>query len=165
MERNCGKCHLCCKLMIIPELGKRDNVWCEHCEIGRGCKIYADRPQLCRDFFCYYIENHTMDDRWNPARAHFLLRSDDNRMVVQVDPQRPDAWKHEPYHAALRKHARTAYPRGAQIFVKIGDQAIAILPDRDVDLGIVTGTDRVGCTPEFTPTGVRWNAMKIAKAP
>jgi hypothetical protein len=161
-RRNCGKCNLCCKLLAIPELTKSDNVWCEHCEIGRGCNIYASRPQVCRSFDCRYIVDPTLSDEWNPAEAHFLLRAYENKLIVQVDPKRPDAWKKKLYHAGLRQHARAVYPRGGQIFIKIGARTIALLPDREVDLGICTEGVRIAITPEFTATGVRWNAARIS---
>jgi hypothetical protein len=163
-ERVCGKCNLCCKILIIPALGKPDNVWCEHCEIGKGCRIYPDRPAMCRDFKCGYLRDPSLGEEWYPAKCHFVLRSDNNQLVVQVDHQRPDAWKREPYHAAFQTMARNLYPRGGQIIVKVGARAIVVLPDRDVDLGLCEEGDRFTCTPEFTPSGVRWNAAKIAKA-
>ena len=54
--RECGDCNMCCKL---PEINyfkekKESYKWCNHCEIGVGCKIYSDRPQGCKDFFCMW---------------------------------------------------------------------------------------------------------------
>jgi len=160
-EKSCGKCNLCCKLMIIPELEKPDNVWCTHCEIGKGCRIYDTRPQMCREFNCRYITDPTLGEEWHPARAHFVLRASGNILILQVDPQRPEAFKRAPYHAALRKHAATVYPKGGQIIAKIADRAIAILPDRDIDLGLCDESDRVKTTQQFTPQGIRWNVEKV----
>lgn len=50
--RLCGSCTACCKTHPIRELHKRPNTWCVHCAIGKGCRIYADRPVGCRDFLC-----------------------------------------------------------------------------------------------------------------
>lgn len=161
-DKQCGKCNLCCKLMIIPELEKPDNVWCTHCDIGTGCRIYDARPQMCRDFRCHYLTDDVLGEEWNPARSHFVLRSDGNMLIVQVDPHRPDAWKRPPYYVALHKHAANIYRKGGQIVARIGDQAVAILPDRDVDLGLCSEEDRVVTTPQFTPQGVRWTAQKLS---
>lgn len=160
-EKQCGKCNLCCKLMVIPDLDKPNNVWCTHCEIGKGCRIYETRPQMCRDFYCHYIMDRALGDDWHPARTHFVLRADDKVLIVQVDPQRPDAWKRAPYHAALRKHANKVYAAGGEIIVRIGDHGIAILPDRDVDLGHCGENDRVMTRQRFTPQGPRWEIKKV----
>ena len=162
--RSCGKCHLCCKILIIPELEKPENVWCAHCEIGKGCRIYPDRPAQCRDFNCRYIYDPSLGEEWNPIRSHMVLRTEGTLLVVQVDHQRPDAWKREPYHAMLREFARRLYPRGNQIIVKIGARAVVVLPDRDVDMGICAPGDGFNCTSEFTPSGVRWNAVRVPRA-
>lgn len=161
--RSCGKCNLCCKLMIIPELNKSGNVWCQHCDVGRGCSIYADRPQTCQTFFCRYLTDPTLNEEWHPLRAHFLLRRENNFLVVQTDPQRPDAWKREPYRSALHNHARALYPRGARIIVKIGERAIVILPDDEVDFGIPGPDDRMVFSTQPTASGLRWTVKKVHK--
>jgi hypothetical protein len=155
--RTCGTCNLCCKIVEVTALNKPANVWCEHCDVGRGCRIYEQRSAICREFFCRYMRDPSLDARWNPATAHFLLRAENaGTLVIQVDPQRPEAWKREPYHSTLRERAKIVYPSGGMMFVKIGERALLILPDRDEDLGICSAQDRVAVRPSFTPTGVRW---------
>jgi hypothetical protein len=145
--------------MAIPEISKPDNAWCGHCEIGKGCSIYEQRPQMCRDFFCLYISDPTLDERWNPLNAHFVLRAHEKCIFVQVDPQRPDAWKHEPYYSALRNCARAIYPSGMLIYVKIGDRTIMLTPECDVDLASGDSSEGVTIRPIFAPSGVRWEAV------
>jgi len=57
-EKECGDCHLCCKL---PQLNDLDNnmikpsySWCKNCTIGKGCDIYETRPDNCKGFKCLY---------------------------------------------------------------------------------------------------------------
>ncbi len=158
--RSCGKCNLCCKITEVAALNKPFNVWCEHCDVGRGCRIYEERAPICREFFCRYMRDASLDERWNPANAHFLLRAADaGTLVIQVDPQRPDAWKREPYYSMLKQRTQIVYPQGGKIFVKIGHRTILMLPDRDADLGICGPDDRIAVRPSFTPTGVRWEVM------
>ena len=45
--RECGDCNLCCKLPYIKNF-KPQYKWCNHCDIGVGCKIYEKRPELCK---------------------------------------------------------------------------------------------------------------------
>lgn len=45
---------MCCKAPGIPEIGKPADQWCQHCDKGEGCRIYDQRPQPCRDFYCLW---------------------------------------------------------------------------------------------------------------
>jgi hypothetical protein len=65
------------------------------------------------------------------------------RLAVHVDPARPDAWQAAPYHADLRHWAAAAEKMGFQVYVAIGRRIVAILPHKDVDLGVFGETDRL----------------------
>jgi hypothetical protein len=67
--RTCGGCTLCCKLPRIAEVEKPRDVWCRHCDIGRGCKIYATRPKVCRDFECWWLTHEEMPEDLRPDRV------------------------------------------------------------------------------------------------
>lgn len=53
--RTCGGCTACCKTHAVHELPKKAGVWCTHCDIGKGCKIYEGRPRGCADFQCGWL--------------------------------------------------------------------------------------------------------------
>ncbi len=90
--RECGECTLCCKLARVPELRKRTNTWCDHCAIGEGCRIYADRPQSCRTFRCWWLDHPEMPDELRPDRVHmYAVGQDDSSVLsVHVDPEFPE---------------------------------------------------------------------------
>ena len=48
MAQQCGECNECCRVLEIKEVESKPNEMCQHCD--KGCKIYKDRPQGCRDF-------------------------------------------------------------------------------------------------------------------
>jgi hypothetical protein len=85
------------------------------------------------------------------------------RFAVHVDTSQPDAWRRAPYHALLREYATRLTPRGSQVVVYIGDRCIAVLPDRDVDLGICKGEYELRYISRSTSTGVHWDVSKEAK--
>ena len=62
--RNCSGCGLCCTLLRIEELDKPPMIACSHCEAGGGCRIYAQRPTECRQFYCGYLLDAKLDERW-----------------------------------------------------------------------------------------------------
>ena len=54
-EEECIKCGLCCWFDPDTITGNKDALikkdgFCLHYEKGKGCKIYKDRPQACRDY-------------------------------------------------------------------------------------------------------------------
>lgn len=97
--RDCDGCTICCKVMKIRELEKPGNIWCAHCVIGSGCKIYAERPESCREYECLWLKTQRLDRPLAPE-----LRPDKSKVVIgtlnageevvlYVTPDRPDAWK------------------------------------------------------------------------
>ena len=142
-SRSCGTCTLCCKVLSITELRKPQGSWCTHCKPGRGCTIYFNRPTECKAFYCGYLTQRELDDEWKPDRSKIVLVAelDGNRIVAHVDPQRPEAWRRDPFYSQLKLWAEAAVPYRGQIAACVGRHMYMVLPDRDVDLGVVADDD------------------------
>ena len=81
MVRKCGDCNLCCKLPNIhtPKNFKKDYTWCKHCEIGVGCKIYSDRPKMCKDFVCAWLLGLTPEElKPNKVGFYIIVETDES---------------------------------------------------------------------------------------
>jgi hypothetical protein len=138
--RGCKDCTLCCKLLGIAALEKPRATWCTHCDVKAGCKIHGAHPAECKDFYCGYLTNAALDERWAPTRSKMVLAYDEvhaPRLSVHVDPARPDAWRKEPYYSQIKRWAVAAAAQRGQVIVWQGRSTIAVLPDRDKDLGEV----------------------------
>jgi len=137
--RSCTGCTMCCKLLRIEALDKPRLQWCTHCNIGVGCKIYEDRPTECRTFNCGYLTEAHIGDHWKPAKSRMVisLATSANRMVVYVDPDRPDAWRREPYYSDIKSWARAALKNQGQVVVSQGFDMIVVTPDGETNLGPV----------------------------
>jgi hypothetical protein len=149
----------------VKALNKPPGVWCAHCKPGSGCAIYSERPRECGDFLCDYLTNPGLGEEWKPSHSKIVVASelDHNRIAVHVDPQRPDAWKQEPYYSRLKQWAAAAVPHHGQVLACVGGRTYIVFPDRDVDLGVV-GEDELILTRErATPLGVRLDASRIHK--
>jgi hypothetical protein len=72
--RACGGCVVCCITPILddPEIQKAAGVRCRHCS-GSACKIYENRPQPCRGFFCGWRLHSGLGDEWRPDRSGVLI--------------------------------------------------------------------------------------------
>jgi hypothetical protein len=133
---------MCCKLMGVKAIDKAPHVWCGHFRKGAGCGIYDQRPRACADFSCYWLRSPNLDDRWRPDRARFVLHreNDGQALVVEVDPASPDAWRRAPFYDTFKAWAARGAPRGLTLNVLVGRRGYEILPDRDVDYGLVRET-------------------------
>ncbi len=74
--RECGPCTACCVHLLIqsPEFTKLQGVVCTNCDVGHGCKIYATRPQACRDFLCAWRLMPQFDEHWRPDKSGVIVK-------------------------------------------------------------------------------------------
>ena len=137
--RECRACTLCCKVMRVEELNKPKSQWCAHCAPGKGCQIYETRPFECRGFFCGYRQWKELGEHWDPAQSKMMVTPELNgaRIAVHVDPGHPGAWRKEPYYSEIGKMAAAAVERSHHVMVVIGQRAIVIFPNNEIDLGHV----------------------------
>ena len=136
---------LCCKVMHVPELEKPGDIMCSHAQVGKGCTIHENRPLSCRQFFCGWRLDPSIDALWKPDICRFVLRfsSRYSALVLMVDPARPLAWRRQPYHRRLREWAARAFDENKRIVVMVGSEATVVLPDRDVPLGVLAADDEI----------------------
>ncbi len=164
--RSCGSCTLCCKVMAIEALNKPVGQWCQHCTPGTGCKIYESRPSECRVFNCAYLVSPHIGEEWKPERSKIVLVIDEAglRMSAYVDSQRPNAWKSEPYYSQLKQWSRNSLAKGGQVVASVNRHAYLIMPNEDIDLGILAEDDVVEITGERDVAGTRFTAHNIRKS-
>lgn len=161
--RSCQGCTMCCKLMEVGAVEKPRGTWCRHCDQKSGCGIYEARPDACRIFYCGYLRIPMLDDRWKPSKAKLLVNyeSSSNRIVIHVDPQRPGAWREEPFHSQIKRWASAIARDGGMLVVWTGATAIAVLPGREKDLGHVRDDQLFLRTATRTPTGTVLDVIVI----
>jgi hypothetical protein len=74
-ERSCGECTACCTVLAVDELRKPMRWACEHL-VRHGCRIYAARPQGCRDFDCHWLRGEIAgDESLRPDRLGVIFDS------------------------------------------------------------------------------------------
>ncbi len=146
MERSCGSCSLCCKLLSIEGVEDRPGwTWCRHCRPGKGgCTIYDHRPQACRNFVCGWLSgalDTVLDpERWHPAKARMMITAEavgpEVHVVIQVDPSFPDRWREQPYREDIRSLA-ASIPDSQRLFVRVKYRLIEIRATGELDHGEV----------------------------
>ena len=131
--------------MGIHALNKPRNVWCDHAMPKRGCAIYAERPQECRDFACTWLLDENLGPEWKPDKCKMVLVSEEEkkRTMVYVDASHPDAWKKQPYLARLTALMQAGLPLGRLVFIDVGGKVSLMLPDRLEELGVLGRDDEV----------------------
>ena len=84
----CGPCTLCCKVMGVKDVTPAGE-WCQHAKKSRGCAIYDDRPQPCRDFQCLWVMGQFGEGavELRPDRLHAVVTrtKDGTNIVVYED--------------------------------------------------------------------------------
>lgn len=146
MERSCGSCSLCCKLLSIEGLEDRPGwTWCRHCRPGKGgCSIYDGRPDACRNFVCGWLSgglDAVLDSqRWYPAKARMMITAEavgrEVHVVIQVDPSFPDRWRESPYREDIQALA-ASIPEFQRLFVRVKYRLIEIRETGEFDHGDV----------------------------
>lgn len=117
-SRACGTCSQCCKTLGIDELKKPPSLWCPHCEIKKGCKIYDDRPPTCRSFRCLWLDDPRLPDSMRPDKTKVVMSVDrkNKRLQVNVDPDRPFAWQ----DGLIGAYLRIVKASGVNILIVVG---------------------------------------------
>jgi hypothetical protein len=164
--RSCGTCMLCCKVFRIEEAGTEAGEWCQHCVPGKGCKIYETRPEPCRVFFCQWMFQPGLGPEWKPEKSKIVLSVELNgaRLAGHVDTNTPGAWRRSPYYEVLKRWSAEGLKQQRQISVWIGQRCIVILPDREIDLGVVGPGEMVMSTAKQTANGTEYGAVKLSRA-
>ena len=98
---NCDGGTVCCKFMAVDEIEKPGHKWCQHCDIGIGCRIYEDRPESCRVYECLWLKTQKLDNpipleiRPDKYRVVIGTANDGEDLILYVSQDQPDAWKRE----------------------------------------------------------------------
>jgi len=162
--RACGSCMQCCKLPAIAELAKPSAKWCVNARPGNGCAIYADRPPVCRKFYCDWMLNPKLGPEWKPDKAKFLIGTAANGAVsVLVDPAAPAAWRAAPYYDALKVFASRLVERGDVLTIHAGRRMTVVLPDRDEEIGPVPDDHVLVVRQRLVDGKLRYEAVVEAK--
>lgn len=142
--RSCGTCSLCCKVLAIRELDKPTGVWCPNVRKGSGCGIYADRPSVCRDSDCLWLQSpdDAVPEEFKPERVRAVLwgnKADESSIIVHADPGYPTAFREGAFGAWLLSRER-----GLKIIVVCGDVVWTRLGKSWVRCKVVKHGDDIG---------------------
>jgi hypothetical protein len=146
---------MCCKIPIIPELNKPYNTWCTHCGNHASCSIYDTRPQRCRDFMCHFLTSD-LSEAWRPSKCRMILSAREDRLVIMVDPARPDSWRKEPHASLIHRWAGQT-----QVHVMVGSSTFVVFPDHVDDVGEVTDEHKIVTITEPIANGMRQRAIRV----
>ena len=134
--RPCGECSLCCKVLRINALDKAAGQWCGHFKKGVGCSIHALSPTECQRFQCFWTISSVLGPEWRPDRSKLVMWSNvEGRVIVDVDPSAPSAWRKEPYYSTLKAWADRDRPMKLEVLVRSAGRLWVIFPETDIDLG------------------------------
>jgi hypothetical protein len=142
IQRECGDCQLCCKLLPVRELQKKANTRCTHQQHGKGCAVYRKPgfPPSCALWNCRWLVNDDTAALRRPDRVHYVVdmlpdfitidpdegeRYNIECIQVWVDPDYPDAHR----DPALRAYLSRRGEEGKVALIRWGSyKAITLFP-------------------------------------
>ena len=144
MDRQCGSCSMCCKVLHIAEFDKPANRWCEHIARGGGCGIYETRFETCRGYKCQWLLDDSLGPEWQPHRSKFIMHKVDGKvgLWVNVDRSSPMAWRNEPFYSQLKAWSQAARDGSGYVAVCVGERTYVLFPEENLTVpGIPSDAD------------------------
>jgi hypothetical protein len=138
--RACGSCSLCCKLLAVPEFDKPANVWCQHAAPeGRGCAIYATRPDGCRRFKCNWLTDLALSDAWKPNASKIIVSrtAGGGGLRVSVYPEAKDAWRGEPFYSQIKQWSQATAVGTGYVALFIGEKCFVVFPEEELEVSYI----------------------------
>ena len=71
----------------------------------KGCNIYGQRSNSCREFNCLYILDLDFPESWKPNKSKMVVVREDGAITIHVDPNMPSIWRDAPYYVSFKKWA------------------------------------------------------------
>jgi Fe-S-cluster containining protein len=131
--RPCGDCQLCCKLFPVPLLDKPAGSWCRYSCSG-GCAIHGSRPEICRQYDCYWREHDELREECRPDRIGVVVTESGNVSVGRHSI---------PVVTFQEDFARAANgPEAAAMLARFVQQGFAVLVIHGPDARTVFDRDR-----------------------
>lgn len=159
----CGDCTLCCKVYEIEDFEKKPGTVCHHVRPEGGCGVWGLHPKICQEFKCLWLKHDDMNGQWRPDHAGFVLRLEPNgtTLAVDVDHDRPDAWRLEPYYSQLKLWSEVMPKNEGLVLVYAPEGLYVITPMEDLFLKAPKRGDILETGMEETLFGVRPYARVI----
>jgi hypothetical protein len=153
----CGDCTLCCKVYEIEDFEKKPGTVCHHVRPEGGCGVWGLHPKICQEFKCLWLKHDDMNGQWRPDHAGFVLRLEPNgtTLAVDVDHDRPDAWRREPYYSQLKLWSEVMPKNEGLVLVYAPEGLYVITPMEDLFLKAPKRGDILETGMEETLFGIR----------
>jgi hypothetical protein len=82
----CGECTLCCKLLETHDIKTERGEICPYCS-EKGCLIYHDRPNECREYKCMWLQMDAVGIEMRPDKSHIIFdKISDTTICAIHDP-------------------------------------------------------------------------------
>lgn len=82
LGRSCGECRECCIVPKIEEFDKPARSPCRHL-CTAGCGIYADRPTVCSNFQCWWLEGQFKEEH-RPDKSGIIVHGSSDATRAQI---------------------------------------------------------------------------------
>jgi hypothetical protein len=84
-----------------------------------------------------------LDQHWKPNKSKLVLTTSEDGIEIRCDPGFPDAWRKEPFRSEIRQWAASGETLDMTVVVMSGQKLTLVMPDRELDLGVVGPDERI----------------------
>lgn len=105
-----------------------------------------------------------MGPEWKPSVCKMVLDAKPRLLVVHADPAVTKPWRAEPYSSVLKRLAAQGLTRGTLVIVMERRRSIVLLPDREVDMGLLAPGARIALERVATASGPHWQPRVMGVA-
>jgi hypothetical protein len=130
--------------------------------MGKGCGIYATRPESCREFYCRWMEDPALGPEWKPSKSKMMLAHlAEHQLSVHVDPGATGVWRQEPYFSQLAAMAKTGLKNNAIVKIMENGRTFVLLPNRVVELGAIQPGAEIRLEKRPVPGGYAYDVSVV----
>ena len=103
-----------------------------------------------------------MGPEWKPSVCKMVLDSRPRMLTVHADPAVSQPWRAEPYYSVLKRLSAQGLTRNVIVLVIEKRRSMVMLPDREVDLGVLAPGVRIAMERVMTAHGPEWQPRAMS---
>lgn len=78
----CDGCTLCCKMINVSWMDSPAGEYCNKCEENKGCSIFENASEYCKDYQCLYSQMDKVSINLRPDKCHVIFEKLNHHIIT-----------------------------------------------------------------------------------